>query len=145
MPLHVYSARIRRDLKDPDLLDVTRMTGQAGLFLAPSWEILNPAILARRIAKTERLAGRLREAEARERAAWETYVPQYRAEMAISFDRNWAQLDALLARPRVVLECYCEDPERCHRTLLRRELLPPLGAIDCGELPAPEKRQRELF
>jgi len=145
MPIHVYSARLRRDLEDPDLLDVTRLTGKVGLFLAPSWEILNPAIMARRTAKVEASLGRTGRAERIEREAWETYVPLYRAEMSRSFDRNWAQLDELLARPRVVLACYCEDREHCHTTLLRRELLPPFGAVDCGELPAPEKRQRELF
>ena len=51
-----------------------------------------------------------------------------------------AAWDALLARPAVVLVCYCTDPARCHRRVLA-ELLAKLGAVDLGEVeraPAPQ-------
>ena len=40
---------------------------------------------------------------------------------------------ALLACERVVLCCYCTDPERCHRSLLAR-ILGKLGAHVEGEI-----------
>ena len=42
---------------------------------------------------------------------------------------RWA---ALLARPEATLLCFCNDPARCHRTVLAR-LLVKLGATYCGE------------
>lgn len=53
-------------------------------------------------------------------------------------DNNPGAWRALLARPRVVLACYCADPERCHRTILARDILPKLGATYRGELTRPK-------
>lgn len=36
-----------------------------------------------------------------------------------------------------MLLCYCGTAHRCHRAILRGSILPTLGAVDCGELPAP--------
>lgn len=40
----------------------------------------------------------------------------------------------LLARGWVVLVCFCGDPARCHRGILRAEILRALGAVDGGEV-----------
>lgn len=96
--------------------------------------------------------------------AWLHYEPRFLAEMRISYGlarstTAWAKLkpdvralaeeawergarprpDAwrrLLARERVVLVCFCADPARCHRAILRAGILPALGAVDGGELAA---------
>lgn len=87
------------------------------------------------------------EAERVATMAWITYVPAYMAEMRLSYRGEqpkvwepveaeaWANgvrpnrpaWEALLARSRVVLACYCVDPTRCHRTLLAG-ILGKLGA-----------------
>lgn len=154
MTLHVYSARI--SYRGPDRFDVTRKSGgEAGAPFAPSWSILKPALEARRKAEAilaerpgwsaedlYRDKGRdvcavlERRAAEIERRAWEEYVPKFLAEMARSFDHNFGAWHDLLARERVVLVCYCIDAERCHRALLRRDILPSKGAIDCGEIVA---------
>lgn len=131
MSLIVHTARI--GCKDPDALDVTRLSGTDGLFLAPSWEILRPALLARKTGDEEI-----------EREAWAQYVPAYLAEMRISYARYRPQWEALLRRPRVIIECYCPERTRCHRGLLAEQILPKLGATDGGELES-KPRQKELF
>lgn len=124
MTLHVQSARI--NYSGPDRLDVTRKSGTDGLFLAPSWKILRPALDARR-----------RETDEPSRhvsVAWANYVSAYFDEMRRSYVDNRAAWTALLARERVVLCCYCTDPEHCHRAILRARILPALGAVDEGEV-----------
>ena len=120
MTLHVQSARI--DYRAPDRLDITRKSGTDGLFLAPSWKILRPALDAMRAGRTE--------------DAWSAYVPAYVAEMKASYRAHHAAWAALLARDRVVLCCYCTDPDHCHRAILRARILPALGAVDEGEVRA---------
>ena len=119
MTLHAYSARINS--ADPDRLDVTRKSGTAGLPFAPSWDILAPALRARRTdgASTE--------------LYWPRFAERYRAEMRVSYRAQRPAWDALLAQGRVVLVCYCVDAEHCHRALLRG-ILAKLGARDGGEL-----------
>mgnify|MGYP000140160857 CR=1 FL=1 len=126
MTLHVQSARI--NYSGPDRLDVTRKSGTEGLFLAPSWAILRPALNARR-RETD-------EPPCEVSVAWTNYVPAYFDEMRRSYVDNRAQWTALLARERVVLCCYCTDPVHCHRAILRGRILPALGAVDEGEMPA---------
>jgi hypothetical protein len=125
-------------------LDVTRKSGKEGLFLAPSWAILRPALDARTEAAEllkRAAAGCYDPKEAPgdaariEADAWDRYVPAYLAEMRVSLKANLPQWRAMFARERVVLVCYCTDAERCHRHLLRTRILPTLGAIDGGELP----------
>mgnify|MGYP003546144974 CR=1 FL=1 len=120
MPLSVFTARI--SYSGADKFDCTRKSGTEGLFLAPSWLILGPALRLMRAGHTG--------------YAWATYVPEYLDEMRRSYVDNRPQWTALLARSRVVLCCYCTDPEHCHRALLRARILPALGATDCGELAA---------
>ncbi len=125
-------------------LDITRKSGTTGLFLAPSWEILRPALEARKeaaelLARAARFEYDPREAEgdARhiEQEAWEVYKPLFIAEMRVSVKARWSEWKALLGRERVVLVCYCADAQHCHRTILREEILPRLGATDGGEIP----------
>lgn len=118
MTLLAYSARI--SFRDPDRFDITRKSGgKLGAPFAPSWPILRRALDTRRL-DPER--------------AWLEYVPAYLVEMRQSFRAQRAAWDALLARGRVVLVCYCTDAEHCHRGILRRRILPALGAVDCGEI-----------
>lgn len=132
MTLHVYSARI--SYRGEDRLDVTRKSGQEGLFLAPSWKILRPAIAARKRAAALAMEDAIVPALAERKVAWDRYVPAYLEEMRASYRRELAAWNALLARERVVLVCYCVDAEHCHRYLLRTQILPKLGAVDGGEL-----------
>lgn len=97
-----------------------------------------------------------RQADALEAVRWAWYEPRYRAEMRVSYglsSARWSDFEraawengvrpcpdawrALLCRPRVVLECFCTDPDRCHRRLLA-QILAKCGAVDRGEItPAP--------
>lgn len=141
MSVAVYTARISS--RDPDRLDVTRKSATTGLFLAPSWSILSPVLHAR----NEYLEAQ-REAEKRGfgldetrvdgpavqwEIVWANYQRSYLAEMRRSYVQFRDQWLALLARPRVVLCCYCVDAAHCHRTLLARDILPKLGATNAGE------------
>lgn len=119
--LIVRTARISSG--DPDRLDVTRQSGsELGKAFAPSWMLLRP-FLAKR--KADLLTER----------DWLDYVARYTDEMRTSFRRHGDAWESLLARERVVLVCFCTDPERCHRTVLGRDILTKLGAGFAGELP----------
>lgn len=118
MPLHVHTARL--GLRDPDLLDVTAKSGDRTF--APTWALLKPYLDARD-------RGELTDER------WAEYVASYTLEMRASYRVRRFTWDALLARPRVVLACYCTDPDRCHRRVLA-EILAKLGAIDEGEIGA---------
>lgn len=126
MTLQVHSARVT--YSGPDRLDVTRKSGSEGLFLAPSWRILGPALQARATDSVSL------------EQHWRPYHDAYVQEMRESWAANRAAWDALLAHERVVLVCYCTDAERCHRSILRAEILPRLGVRDCGEVQ-PHGRQ----
>ena len=129
MTLQVFTARL--GCADPDVLDVTRKSGdQLGRAFAPSWALLNPALAARARGDME--------------AVWSRYVGGFLGEMDYSREVNPGAWRSLLARKRVVLVCYCGNPERCHRTLLARDILPTLGAVYGGELVA-TKPQGEMF
>jgi len=144
MSLEVYSAQMNRAKRDPDFLDVSRASGTEGIFLAPSWGILSPALEVRREAEKMLKASRRLEgdeglslrmlAEINLEKSWNTYVVAYLNEMKESFINHPDAWKKLLARPRVVLGCYCAHREHCHTALLRVEILPQLGAIDKGEL-----------
>lgn len=153
MIVAVYTARV--SYRGADRLDVTRKSGREGIVFAPSWTLLGPALRARRALELKQLEEReYAEATAREGGesvgfatlslelevlerewseAWERYVVGYFDEMRASFRAHRAAWDALLARSEATLVCYCTDPERCHRTLLARDILPRLGASYGGE------------
>jgi len=119
--LRVYTSRV--GCRDPDALDVTRKSaGPAGLPFAPSWALLRRALP--KLAKGAPVV------------TPEQYEVEYRAEMAASRARDPGAWEAMLARPRVVLLCYCASKsDRCHRRLLARMLV-ELGGSDHGELSA---------
>ena len=61
-------------------------------------------------------------------ARWKKYVRNYRREMkAPAADRLLGLLAALSGSANFSVGCYCENPERCHRSILR-ELLAEHGA-----------------
>lgn len=115
--LTVRTARI--SYTQPDRLNVTRKSATPeGIIFAPSWDILGPALTARK-------SGRLDE-------HWPQYVASYTAEMRRSYREHRARWDALLDRERVCLLCYCVDAAQCHRTVLAG-ILVKLGAAYEGE------------
>lgn len=125
---HVWTARI--DCQDPDVFDVTFRSGSR--IFAPTWTIFKPMLAIRR-------SGRVATDE-----EWRTYGRAYLQQMALSHKLQPEAWEALLARPRVVLTCYCTDPRRCHRTLLGL-FLGRLGATFNGELPDRDPYQEQLF
>lgn len=130
MTCQVYTARY--SIKDADRLDITRAgcdrlikAGKPapGEVFAPSAGLVYPFLRAFKSATTE----------ARRAELWTKYVKLYNAEQdAKEIDR--AHEYALIAlRPRVVLVCFCEDCERCHRSLAGPQLT-KWGAEYKGEI-----------
>lgn len=144
MSLTVYTARI--GYVGLDALDITRKSaiGDAVVF-APSWSILRPALDARKQSEECRQNGGRRDGAAGayvracaakiEEDAWAVYVPAYLAEMRQSYRAHRPVWERLLSEVLCTLTCYCTDPERCHRVLLARDILPKLGATYAGERP----------
>lgn len=150
--LIVHTARI--SYRGEDRFDITRKSGREGIVFAPSWRLLGPVLRARRALEDKRLEERevgesiergeggeaglqviafeLDVLERQWNAAWSAYVAGYMDEMRASYREHRAAWDALLARVIVTLVCYCSDPEHCHRTLLKRDILPKLGASSGG-------------
>ena len=148
MSLAVFTARVSS--RDTDRFDVTRKSGgPQGEPFAPSWAILRPALDARKEAErmhtmviraAEKATGGKLDRQSKEDGLamlvaplWAAYVPAYRLEMLASYRAHRAAWEALLARPRVVLCCYCGSSTWCHRRLLAGYLA-KLGATDGGEL-----------
>lgn len=129
MTLEVHTARI--NYRGEGWLDITRaqkVTAATegghlgiGLAFAPSRHLL------RFYLERKRSSG-LTDRE------WLEYAARYTEEMRASYKRNRAPWNTLLSMPRVTLLCFCQDPTRCHRTILGREILPKLGAQYMGEL-----------
>jgi uncharacterized protein YeaO (DUF488 family) len=66
---------------------------------------------------------------ARTSTQWRAFVRAYRAEMAAPGPSRDLDLLAALSRSAdFAVGCYCERPERCHRSVLR-ELLAERGAV----------------
>lgn len=130
MTLELWTSRI--STRDPDAFNITRKSATDGIVFAPSWAILTPALEAMRRAtrvgrENPKEATRIRE------VTWTRYAVDYRQEMRDSYAEHRAAWDALLARPRVVMVCYCVDAAHCHRLLLAG-YLGRLGAAVRGEL-----------
>jgi hypothetical protein len=113
-------------------------------------------------ARERRAAALAEEAEQIDAEMWSWYAPRYKAEARVSYGLArgtpaWARQPPearalaeeawergvrpcpeawrrLLRSCLRVLVCYCSDSSRCHRTMLRAEILPALGAVDGGEL-----------
>jgi uncharacterized protein YeaO (DUF488 family) len=63
-------------------------------------------------------------------ARWKRYARSYRAEMKQApASRLLVLLAALSHRTDLSVGCYCEDPSRCHRSILRELLLAHGAAI----------------
>lgn len=129
MTLQVFTSR---PCGDPDALDITRGTADRmrnagkpspGEFLAPSAALVFPVLRLMKAAQTD----------VRRDAIWASYVQSFRLEMLASYEGRRAEWEALLARPRTILTCFCTDPNRCHRTLVAGYLA-RLGAVNCGEI-----------
>lgn len=149
MALVVRTARV--SYGGSDRLDITwRSSTGPGRAFAPSWAILEEALVARKRAAKLREEVVLRDrlgadpagdghaqaqADRIEREAFERYREKYRLEMRASYRRHHGSWLWLLARPAVVLVCYCTDVAHCHRTLLA-SYLGRFGAEIHGELPA---------
>lgn len=122
-------------VRDVDRLDITRLGAARaaragkpapGEFLAPSWEILKPALAWRRAFEAHCAERGLDEGV----EYFRVYGERYRAEMLRSWKERRAEWLSLLARERVVLVCFCPDPASCHRTLAATFLSSPkLGAL----------------
>jgi uncharacterized protein YeaO (DUF488 family) len=133
MSLHVFTARIGH--KDPDVLDITARTasGFARAF-APSWGLLKPFLEKRQTSPRDEFTAE----------EWSAYTAGYLGEMRTSYRTNPKAWRELLARPRVVLVCYCTDHAQCHRSILAESILPKFGATYGGELGLPAKDSRQL-
>jgi hypothetical protein len=84
---------------------------------------------------------------ARGTPAWTRLPPEGRAMAEEAWERGarphpeaWRRL---LARGATVLCCFCMDDRRCHRGILRAEILPALGAVDGGEVPCLNQTRME--
>lgn len=149
MSLLVYTARY--SWRDPDRLDITRGgndrerrrrvherkadPSKVGLFLAPSEALLWPFKRELTGIEEERVRGKLTDGDAENERTllFDTYAAAYRLEMRESYTARRPEWDALLARRRVVLVCFCTSWKRCHRALAAR-FLRACGALNCGEL-----------
>jgi hypothetical protein len=161
MPLVVETARI--SFGGADRLNVTRGSGGApGSPFAPSHALFSRYLEQMKLAHDVETDARLHEktvsaarpdmtgavlakakaeADAIRALAFDFYTPAFIAEMRLSYKKHWRAWRELLLRKHVVLTCYCSDPERCHRFLLRTRILPKLGAVDGGELPLEAQRR----
>lgn len=132
MTLQVFTARL--GLKDPDYLDVSlqgnlrRLHRGIGIFFAPSPHLLYPFL-------SKRKHRGLTEED------WKEYSARYTEEMRKSYRDRRSAWDELLSWQRVVLLCFCTDPERCHRRVLAG-ILTRLGAVDHGEVSITARRER---
>jgi uncharacterized protein YeaO (DUF488 family) len=63
-------------------------------------------------------------------AQWAAFARKYKAEMAAPYAKHDIELLAALSQTTdFSVGCYCEEEERCHRSILR-ELLREAGATD---------------
>jgi hypothetical protein len=98
-----------------------------------SWAIYRRAFLAEMLVSSDRDVPE----------DWKVDVTTARARGVVARPEAWTKL---LSRRRVVLLCYCDGRDLCHRGLLV-QVLAKMGAEDRGELPVPEKNpgQAKLF
>ncbi len=108
--LTVYTAPIDYDGSKKSL-DVTVKSGDE--VFAPTWKM---------VMKTKK--GEM---------TWEKYKRKYRELMRDSYQKNFERWQELLAKKEIVLLCYCQSPQQCHRRLLA-EMLEEAGARYAGEI-----------
>lgn len=61
------------------------------------------------------------------------YILEYNKQMILLIERSPELFSDLLSRERVVLVCFCNSKEFCHRYLLAT-ILEHMGAEYCGEI-----------
>ncbi len=81
----------------PNGLDITVKSGDK--VFAPTWDMVKYF-----------KAGRL---------SWEQYEAMYYNRMRNSYRENRARWDEVLTMDEVILVCYCETDDNCHRRLLK--------------------------
>lgn len=131
MPLIVHTARM--GYRGADWLDITRKGAKErpepgghrgmGAAFAPSDRLLNE-FLRKRQSRPEGETDR----------EWLDYVERYIDEMRASYVARRESWRRLLACDRVVLLCFCVEAQRCHRSVLARDILTKMGAKYMGEL-----------
>jgi hypothetical protein len=67
-------------------------------------------------------------------ATWSAYETSFMLEMRASYKKNRRMWEWFLDQKQITILCRCEDFMHCHRRILRRVILPALGAIDGGEM-----------
>jgi len=139
----VFTSRV--SYPGADGLNVTRKSGTTlGKAFAPSWSILIPAKAALTEAKLLASRGLTLESQQKADRAWETYTHEYTHEMRESYRAGRRRTGSetlppigpwleVLSMSRVVLMCYCTDPNRCHRIILA-SILVKCGATYLGEV-----------
>ena len=125
--IEVWTARV--SYRGRDRLDISRKSGdETGIVFARSWELLGPYLALRKIAPINE-------------QDWQRYTEAYTQEMRTSYRRHRTVWEAVLEgnatlagpdSPTVTLCCYCNDPSRCHRTILAG-ILGKLGASVMAE------------
>lgn len=134
--LQVYTAPMRSETfaLNPliPVLNITRKSGGVnGEPFAPSANLVYPLIEKRR-------AGTLTDKD------YEEYRLKYIGEMRASYKEHMRAWNKLLDMEAVILTCYCTDPDRCHRTILAKDILAKLGAEYHGEvIPAPNQEYQD--
>jgi len=127
----VWTARIGTT-SDPCALNIARTGGDPlGALFAPSMALLAPEIAARKADKVRGGAAAVLEGM---QARWPQYREAYLVEMRASYRERRRTWESVLARPKVILLCFCVSPEHCHRTVLAADVFAKLGARHEGEL-----------
>lgn len=109
--LEVFTSRIW--LEDKDKLDITIKSAKQGKIFAPTWEMVMD--YKNKIISDSQ------------------YTAMYYDLMRKSYANNKEQWESLLNKERVVLVCYCNHGQFCHRYLLA-DILEKLGASYKGEI-----------
>jgi uncharacterized protein YeaO (DUF488 family) len=69
-------------------------------------------------------------------ARWETFARRYRREMRAPPQQRLLTLLAMLSKTtNLSIGCYCENEDRCHRSLLRQLLADAGAAVTSDDLP----------
>jgi uncharacterized protein YeaO (DUF488 family) len=94
--MKIYTSRI-----GTEGLDITVKSGDK--VFAPSWEI----VLGLKDGKI----------------TWQQYVERYTKLMRKSYKNNTKRWMEVINQDKVILLCYCANPDRCHRSLLKDMLI----------------------
>lgn len=132
MTLRVFTSRM--GIRDPDYLDITvqgnlkRMEAGEHLGHRGMGSVFAPEPAKFYAMLSKRRSGSLGDVD------WIMYRGDYIRYMRVSYRKYREQWSALLGLERVVLLCFCKDAERCHRTVLAKDVLVKLGCQYVGEI-----------